>query len=172
MKTSRIAAWLLLPLVFLSLPSCGSDRMPNQPRIAAPAPPPTSTPTDSVLAANQAIWSSSGIDSYRYRFRWECYCVTEYVRLVDVTVTGGRVVSVVDAATRRPLDAQAAAQYLTVDGLFDFVRTAINAPAASIQSAFDPTLGYPASTYVDYVAGMADEEKGFRIYGLTPLRNR
>jgi hypothetical protein len=32
-------------------------------------------------------------------------------------------------------------------------------------------LGYPASTFVDYIAGMADEEKGFRIYGLIPLRN-
>src|SRR5712692_1650158 len=108
MKVSQIAAWLLLPLVFLSLPSCGSDRMPNQPLVGSPGAPPMSTPTDSVLAANQAIWSRSGIDSYRYRFRWECYCVAEYVRLVDVTVTGGRVVSVVDVETGKPLDPQAA----------------------------------------------------------------
>jgi hypothetical protein len=96
--------------------------------------------------------------------------VQDVVRLVEVTVMWGSVVSVVDAVTGKPLAAQAATRYRTIDGLFDFLRQAIDRPAESVRSTFDPKLGYPSAAYVDYVANMADEEMAFRIYALRPLQ--
>lgn len=168
MRTYR---WLLPLMIVLGLASC-SERMPSQPQAGTPGPGPAPTggaPTDSALAANRARWSASGIHSYRYRFRWECYCVTDYVREVEITVVRGAIASVVDAQTGERLDDQAAARYRTIDGLFDFVRESMDYPADWINVAFDSQGGYPLAAHVDYVAGMADEEMGFRVYGLSPI---
>jgi hypothetical protein len=166
---SRAAGWLLLLTGPLGLVSC-SDRVPNRPQVAPSDTPPTYiVPTDSTLETNRALWLSSGIHDYRYRFRWSCFCTNEYVRLVDVTVMRGSIVSVVDVSTGTPLGVEAMAGYRTVDGLFDFLREAIDLPAESIRSAFDPHLGYPSATQVDYVANVADEEMAFQIYALSPL---
>lgn len=165
---ARACRWLLPLMVVLGLASC-SERMPSQPQVGTPGPAPTGiAPTDSALAANQARWSATGIHSYRYRFRWECFCVSDYVREVDITVVRGTIVSVVDAQTGARLDDQAAARYRTIEGLFDFVRESMDYPAEWINVAFDSRLGYPSAAHVDYVAGIADEEMGFRVYGLSP----
>lgn len=169
---TRAYRWLLPLMVVLGLASC-SERMPSQPLVVVPGPVPAgSTPTDSSLAANQSRWSANGFDSYRYHFRWECYCVTDYVREVVITVVRGTIVSVVDAQTGVRLDDQATARYRTIDGLFDFVRESMNYPAHRIDVAFDSMRGYPLAAQVDYVALMVDEELGFRVWGLTPVRPR
>ena len=96
------------------------------------------------------------------------FCAPEQVRVVDITVVHGIIESVVDAETGAPLVPSAAAQYRTMDGLFDFVRESIDYPAASVTAAFNPQLGYAAQAYVDYVANLADEEMGFRVVSLRP----
>jgi uncharacterized protein DUF6174 len=165
---TRTCRRLLLLMVVLGLASC-SQQMPSQPQIGIPQPAPTAgTPSDSSLAANRARWSATGIQSYRYRFRWGCFCVSQYVREVEITVVRGTIVSVVDVATGQRLGAQAAAQYRTIEGLFDFVREAMNYPADRISVAFDPWLGCPVDANVDYVAGMADEEMAFHVLGFSP----
>jgi hypothetical protein len=165
----RAARWLLSLTGLLGLVSC-SDRLPSAPRVGATATPPLYAATDSTLEANRTLWSSSRIQSYRYRFRWECFCGQDVVQIVEVTVMRGSVVSVVDAVTGKPLAAEAAARYRTIDGLFDFLRQAVDRPANSVRSAFDPKLGYPSAAYVDYVASIADEEMGFRIYALRTIQ--
>lgn len=150
----------------LALASC-SDRLPIQPQ--AELPPPTVGPvSESTLEANRALWAASQLDGYRCRFRWECFCTPDHVRVVDITVRHGTIVSVVDAVTRKPLGPQEAARYRTIDGLFDLVRDAIDYPAVSVLGAFDSDLGYPVAAYIDYEANLADEEIGFRIYALIP----
>jgi hypothetical protein len=160
---------LLLLVVVLGLASC-SKQMPSQPQVGTPGPAPTgSSPSDSSLAANQARWSAAGIQSYRYRFRWGCFCVPDFTRVVDITVIHGAVVSVVDAATGIKLDDQSAARYRTIDGLFDFVRESMDYPADYINVAFNSSLGYPLAANVDYVAGLADDEMGFSVFALIPI---
>ena len=178
----RRAMGLVALIALLGLVSC-ADRTPIQPLIGfgpgGPFPPPTPPtpatsggPADSLLEANRALWSQSGITSYRYRFNWVCFCLPEYVQVVDIIVIDGAIVSVVDASTGQPVSDQARAYYKTIDELFDFMRHAIDFPASSFRFVYDANLGYPADTYVDYVAGMADDEKGFRILGLSPLRRQ
>ena len=170
MNTSPACRWLLPALAVLGLASC-SDRLPIRPQIEPPGPEPIVAPvSDSTLAANRARWSDLQIDEYWYRFRWHCFCASEDVRVVDILVARGAVVSVVDAETGKPLSAQDAARYRTVDGLFDFLRGAVDYPAFLVQAAFDSRLGYPAAAWVDYAANIADEEMGFRVYSLQPIR--
>lgn len=165
-------AWRLLPVIaLLGLASC-SDRLPSQPQVGLVGNVPSGAPLDSTLEANRALWSASRPAAYRYRFQWVCFCVQEHIRVVDITVANRSILSVVDAETREPLSGPAAAQYRTIDGLFDFVQESIDYPAASIQAAFDPHLGYPSQAYVDYVAGIADEEMGFRVFALSPFKRR
>ena len=179
MTMLRTCRWLLPVIALLALASC-SDRMPNSPvasptsiGILNPPPPPppvlSGAPLDSALAASRARWNASGVSSYSFRFRWECYCVPEYVRTVDITVMNRAIVKVVDHETGATLDAEETKRYRTLDGLFDFVREGIDYPAASIQAAFDEGFGFPAHGYVDYLAGMADEEMGFRVYSMSPF---
>jgi len=177
---TRRAIWLIASIAVLGLASC-SDRtpfrslMPLSPGwspLGAPTPPTPATPggpADSLLEANRTLWSASGINSYRYRFRWECYCSEDYVRIVDIVVVDGAVVSVLDASTGRPVSKEVAAYYRTIDGLFDFVRGAIDYPASSVRSVYDANLGYPVETDVDYVANAIDDELRFRVFGRSPL---
>ena len=166
MNTSRRLRWLLSVAVLLGLASC-SGRLPSQPGTATVEPQPSSGPvSDSLLQASQARWSASQVSAYQYRFRWECYCSASHVRIVDINVTGGVITRVTDVATGARLTEQEAASYRTIEGLFDFVRGALDQSAASVNGAFDPSLGYASVVNVDYVAGMADDENGFRIYSL------
>lgn len=177
MTTTR-ALWLLALTAMLGLMSC-ADRTPVEPVVAfgpsplpAPTPPTPATPgdpPDSLLEANRALWNASGIESYRYRFGWECFCGTDYLRVVDIIVVNGAIESVLDASTGRPVSEEAAAYYRTIDGLFDYIRAAIDRPAASVRSVYDMNLGYPADTFIDYAFNWADDEIRFRIYGLSPL---
>jgi len=171
---------LMAVVALLGLGSC-ADETPVEPLFQLgpgpqpfPAPsPPTpaapSGPADSLLEANRALWVSLGVDSYRYRFRWLCYCTTDYVQVVDITVRDGTIVSVVEASSGRPVTAQQAAYYRTIDDLFVLLRDAIDQPAHSIHTVYEANLGFPIETDIDYVANMADDELSFQVYGLTPL---
>src|SRR5690242_4900718 len=101
MKTSRALLWFASAAAVMGFASC-SGRMPNQPLVETVA---TSGPvSDSLLQASLGRWSGAHVASYRYRFRWECYCPQEQIRTVDITVTRGVVTSVTDAKTGAALD--------------------------------------------------------------------
>lgn len=129
-------------------------------------------PLDSTLDDRQEQWSSMGIDTYQYRFRWECYCLDSYVRVVDINVRGGVVVAVRDAQTGQDLGPEAIAQYRTIDGLFDFVREARDLPASSILIGYHTGFGYPEAARVDYVGPAIDDEMAFHVYSLSPSTTR
>ena len=180
-RRARRLFGLIAVIAALGLVSC-ADNISVKPIVGfgpevpqpLPAPnPPTPTnpsgPADSLLDAHRALWATSGFDHYRYRFRWECFCTEEFVRTVDITVMNDAVVSVLDASTGRPVPDEYVVYYETIEGLFDFMQNAIDFPASSFRFVYDANLGYPSETYVDYVAGMADDERGFRIYGLSPI---
>jgi hypothetical protein len=168
-RTLRLA-WLSAALL---LASC-SDRGPNQPGglTGFVAPVPGQVGSGDELALNERLWKSSGIYSYSYRFRWECFCEISYVSTVDVTVRRGVIVSVIDVDTGRLLDPGSFARYRTIDELFDLVRKARDEGAATINVTYDRNLGYPYQVFVDYLPMVIDEELGFRVYGLVAHRSR
>jgi len=163
-------AWLSAALL---LASC-SDRGPNQPGglTGFVAPVPGQVGSGDELALNERLWKSSGIYSYSYRFRWECFCEISYVSTVDVTVRRGVIVSVIDVDTGELLDRGAFARYRTIEQLFGFILEARDSGAARINATYDKNLGYPYEVFVDYHPSIIDEEMGFRVYGLVVHRSR
>ncbi len=158
---SQLRAAGLVPgvIVALFLAACGDDT-PNRPGDPAP---------DS-LAINRSLWALTGFDSYSYRFRWECFCGDGMTRTVDVVVFRNELASVTDVETGTVLDETRLTRYRKMEGLFDFIAEARRQDPAEMRVAYDPVFGYPTEVYVDYVAGLADDEIGFRVYELSGLR--
>ena len=108
-------------------------------------------------------WEKSGSENYTFHFRWQCFCIQEYVSLVALNVEGGKVVSGSYVEGGRGLESERLADYMPIDQLFDLIQEAIDRDAHSIRAEYDPELGFPVDVYIDYDEMMADEEKGFTI---------
>lgn len=148
---------LLVVAVALLAVSCGNDG-------------PTRANIDDTgnLPESETHWPTAGYNTYSYRFRWICFCWESLRRTVDIQVADGEVQRVTDAQTGAELDAESASPYGTIDSLFDFLEEAKDQHADAIRVTYDPTLGYPATAWVDYRKDLADEEMGFEIEWVHP----
>jgi hypothetical protein len=122
------------------------------------------------LNQNLRKWTSKGIVDYRYTFRWICFCVPDYTRLVSISVQSGKIKAVKYADGKNSLDRSQFERYRTVKGLFRFIQDAINKKADKIDVSYDPKLGYPTSAFIDYSQEVADEERGFEVKSLVPSK--
>lgn len=120
------------------------------------------------LDAARALWESVDGSEYSFEFNWVCFCLREWVAPVRLTVSGGEVVSAVFVESGEPVtDASQFDFYETIGGLFDQIQDAIDRAAESIRVEYHPTEGYPISSFIDYDARIADEERGFNASGLS-----
>ena len=118
-------------------------------------------PQQSELDAARARWESLGIDSYEYRFENSCMCPPESTGPIIITVTGGEVADIRrpdDAAGLPPPDGRVTP---TIPELFDAVQSAIDEGADSISVQYDEEAGFPTQLYIDWDAGVADEETSY-----------
>ena len=122
------------------------------------------------LARNRALWQAEGSADYEFGFQRFCFCPEEAVRHVQIRVTAGAVVSVIDAQGQ-PVDSLAAARWFTftIDSLFGVVEHAIAVDAHRLTVRYDPEFGYPESIAVDYDAATVDEEMLYSAHLLIPL---
>ncbi len=111
------------------------------------------------LAANRSKWEEQEIRSYEYETYETCYCDSDIMRTVRVSVKDGIIDSVVVARTGEVLGT---AGYDTIDGQFERVEEAIDLPADFVTVRYDPIYGYPVLAEFDWSTGIADEERGFR----------
>jgi hypothetical protein len=108
-------------------------------------------------------WSSQAYSHYRMEiYFWSSFFFWDG----EVRVLDGEVVEAVPRETNffEPPEPY------TVEDWFGVLDAAIQQRAENIQAAFDPVFGYPADVFIDYHSGIADEERGWRIDSLTPLR--
>lgn len=108
-------------------------------------------------------WEKAGFENYTFHFRWQCFCIQEYVSLVELNVEGGKVVSGSYVEGGGDLGPDRLADYMPVDQLFDLIQEAVDRDAHSVRAEYDPDYGYPVDVYIDYDEMIADEEKGFTI---------
>jgi hypothetical protein len=113
------------------------------------------------LDDNSRKWSSKGIKNYQYTFNWSCYCTPDYTKPVIISVREGAIDNVKYADSSVAIDQSNYERYKTVEGLFEMIQNAIKQKAYKIEVTYDPESGYPSSAFIDYSAGIADEEKGF-----------
>lgn len=125
------------------------------------------------LARNRALWQAEGSADYEFGFQRLCYCPEEAVRPVQVRVTAGAVVSVIDAQGQ-PVDSLAVTRWftITIDSLFGVVEHAIAVDAYRLTVRYHPEFGYPESIAVDYDAATVDEEMLYSAHLLIPFSIR
>jgi hypothetical protein len=145
MRTNRTAS-VMFAIVLGAVGACSSATAPGQ--------------TDLALAKQR--WALSNIRSYDYVISRSCFCTTESMRPVTVTVTNGVVTSQVYSDTGEPV-ATAIPDYSTVDALFDVVDAAFARHADRVDALYDPVNGVPLHIWIDASFQMADEEFGYGV---------
>ena len=117
-------------------------------------------------ASARLRWASRGPSAYTYTVERGCYCLTEAIGPVDVTVRAGVVESRRYTRTGADVPAQFAELFPNVEGLFARVDSARIRNAASLRVEYHPELGYPTRIDIDFVEQMADDEIFWRASGL------
>ena len=122
----------------------------------------TDTGAAAALASNRALWKASAISDYRYVLAYQCFCPKKFTGPADIAVSGGVVSSSTYVSDGSPTHVSFDAR--TVEELFDLVQDGLTADAMTV--TYDPTYGYPASGYIDYIADADDDELGFTATAL------
>jgi hypothetical protein len=136
---------ILAPL----LAACGATG-PEDARLAA-------------LEAHLARWHRVGPTSYVYAIERMCFCPAEYLGPVRVWVENREVVELAYVDTGLGVAPDLAAEFPTVEGLFEVLRSAIERRADRIDVTYDAVLGLPLDFWIDYSEMAVDEELGMRV---------
>ena len=170
MPTPRLRA-AALALFAVALAGCPA---PAEVTADAAGPPVGPGPAPSAPAASRSPeldaarerWEAAGLSGYEMTLRRICFCPSpDYTGPFEVTVRGGELEAVARGGTR--VDDERGE---TVEGLFDLIEDAYTRKAQSVTVEFDPELGYPANLSIDYSFQMADEEIGYMVSDLRPVR--
>jgi hypothetical protein len=94
------------------------------------------------LAQRETQWSALNLHSYTYDYTYQWFDIPLEAR---ITVRNDSITSVVDRATGEPFDAQFAADWHTVDGLFGVARDLLGSKGARVVVQYDEQDGYPTS---------------------------
>ncbi len=121
------------------------------------------------LSDNRRKWEAQRIDDYEVAFRNVCFCAPDTVQPVFLRVRDGTLVAVTRESDGQPVDPSQWSRYLTVDQAFDFIEDAERA-GHEVRAEYDPVMGFPVDAFVDPDPRLVDEERGFQMGPLTPLR--
>ena len=113
------------------------------------------------LDRHRALWEASRADDYSYVLAPICFCPQDLLDPVRISVLGGVVATVAYSESGKAPEHDGYGRYVTIDDLFDTIQEAIDRKAAQITVTYDPEVGYPTDTRLDYDARMADEEYRF-----------
>lgn len=120
-------------------------------------------------------WRSLEISSYSYAYEAACFCGPTATQPVRVEVVDGEVVSITSIETGEPaqpaVPAEDPADFLTVEGLFGFLRDALRQDPASFDASYHPELGHPTSASIDFDERVADEEFAFEVSELSVIED-
>lgn len=157
---------LTIALACLVLPLASCDDYVANPEYCVVST--TSVPTPKCaandLANARALWTSVRPAAYDITLQMSCFCIPDVRRPVIVSVSGSTVLSRVYADDRKPVPAEHASLFPSVDGLFDLLQAALNQTADRIEVTYDPTNGHPRTIGIDYRSGVADEERYYTVF--------
>jgi len=125
----------------------------------------------SPLEINRLKWKENKLNTYQFQLQWQCFCTLDYVASVLVTVNQGAITKVLGAKSGQSVSVNRYKNYLTMEGLFDFVQSAINENAIQIDINYHPKYRFPTKAWIDWNWMIADEEKGFLITALKQKGN-
>ena len=92
-----------------------------------------------------------------------CFCPVEYRGPVRVRVEAGVAVERLYVDSGLTVPSPMEGEFPTVDGLFELLRSAIEADAHEVRVTYDPGLGVPLDFWIDFNEMVADEELGIQV---------
>jgi hypothetical protein len=110
------------------------------------------------LDRNRRRWESLGIVSYDYTLRRSCFCATEAIGPVRISVRNGVVTARVYVDTGQPVASVFWDIFPAIDGVFDIVQKAIDREAADLRTSYDSGMYFPNEIVIDYVRNAVDDE--------------
>jgi hypothetical protein len=120
------------------------------------------------LREHQERWEARHIESYRFDFRGGCFCDSEFLSWVTVTVRGDSVRSVLLRDSGLPVS-QPIDRWPTVEGIFASIRRWIDGDPDRFEVRYHPELGYPERVAVDRWAQARDDEIHYQVENLAVL---
>jgi hypothetical protein len=121
----------------------------------------------SKLSDAKARWErahTSNVTGYFCNYRLMCFCV--FTEPVQMTVSADSIVSIKEIQTRNVLPDSDFVYFWTVEKWFDWIGTTLDKNPYSASIQYDATFGYPRDIYVDFEAGIADDETRLNIDSL------
>lgn len=123
---------------------------------------PSSGPLAELERAERA-WERAGLASYTYAVERLCFCAPDGRGPVRVRVEGGEVTGRAYVDSGGPVPGPLAESFPAVEGLFEILRSALDAGAHDVRVTYHPQLGLPVDFFIDYRQEMADEELGMHV---------
>jgi hypothetical protein len=113
-------------------------------------------------------WAASAPSAYEFTTGLACFCVSDYLRPVVVSVRNGKVEALryEDDGTAIPLTR--ANEFPTIDGLFAIIAKARAHPNSIVTVEYDLGRGYPVTISIDYDTGLADDETWYSVRNFSP----
>ncbi len=127
------------------------------------------SPEDSQLASARKRWSDHPVATYSFTWQQGCECLFDMRRPIQITAAAGQIQSAVFVDDGRAVDEQVRRYLTTIEGVFDKIQAALDQNADQVTVAYDPTLGYPTSVFLDYSMQVADEEFALQISDFTAV---
>jgi len=114
------------------------------------------------LRAARSQWDSESPAAYSFVFRRSCFCGTEFLRAVRITVADGTAVSAVFADDGSPIQTPLP-EVPTIPDLFDEIEAAIASRADRMDVTYDQGYGYPVDVSIDFIEQAIDDEMFFQV---------
>lgn len=121
------------------------------------------------LLAAETKWRQKQPDHYTYTLQRSCFCTPEFRKPIAIEVEKTRLQKASYAPEGSLLPLERINDALTVDGLFEVVRSAIDSKAARIDVEYDSTYGYPTSISLDPNLSATDDEMYYTATELTTV---
>ena len=119
------------------------------------------------ISESYARWKAQGIKSYSIVQDRHCYCAGP--TFVELHVSDGRVVEVLNPETHEVYEVENPDVYLTVDEVFERLEEYELQTPARFNVNLHPEYGYPAEVNVDPDSSVADEEFVMTLSDFNPL---
>ena len=127
---------------------------------------------DERLDTGKALWQTSGISTYQYRYQKICECHRSKPSETIVSVDMGTIVGVrydrEDYLKEILVPTDRHKWFRTIGELFELVDKAYQLQA-QVRVSYEPQLGYPQYIYIDYDEDLVGEEVELRILELNRL---
>ena len=144
MKPGR---YLLCLILVLGLSSCGGLQAVDDP---------------------QQQWQKLALTDYDYEVQRGCFCTTDYIRAMQVSVRDGGVQSAIYLDDSTAVSSKVLKSLRTVDEWFAYIEKGRTKPFYRLEVTYHPRQGYPAHIQADVRERVADDEQTVTIGKLLP----